>query len=79
MHNWTQLGAAIRAQKPGTPVAVIVVRDGHQVILHPSLAVVNGRKGAYLGVSPAVLFATVNPVRAVTYAGWSSARSWSGR
>ena len=69
VHNWTQLGAAIRAQKPGTPVAVIVVRDGHQVILHPSLAVVNGRKGAYLGVSPAVLFATVNPVRAVTYAG----------
>ena len=69
VHNWTQLGAAIRAQQPGTPVAVIVLRDGHRVILHPSLAVVNGRKGAYLGVSPAVLFATVNPARAVTYAG----------
>ena len=69
VHNWTQLGAAIRAQQPGTPVAVTVLRDGHRVILHPSLAVVNGRKGAYLGVSPAVLFATVNPARAVTYAG----------
>jgi membrane-associated protease RseP (regulator of RpoE activity) len=69
VHNWTQLGAAIRAQKPGTPVAVIVLRDGHQIILHPSMAEVNGRKGAYLGVSPAVLFATVNPARAVTYAG----------
>jgi membrane-associated protease RseP (regulator of RpoE activity) len=69
VHNWTQLGAAIRAQKPGTPVAVTVLRNGHQIILHPSMAEVNGRKGAYLGVSPAVLFATVNPVRAVTYAG----------
>jgi membrane-associated protease RseP (regulator of RpoE activity) len=69
VHNWTQLGAAIRAQKPGTPVAITVLRDGHQIILHPSMAEVNGRKGAYLGVSPAVLFATVNPARAVTYAG----------
>jgi membrane-associated protease RseP (regulator of RpoE activity) len=67
--NWNQLGAAIRAQKPGTPVAVTVIRDGHQVILHPSMATVKGRKGAYLGISPAVLYAAVNPARGVTYAG----------
>src|ERR1039457_1297868 len=43
VHNWNQLGAAIRAQKPGTPVTVTVLRNGHQVVLHPSLAVVHGR------------------------------------
>ena len=69
VHTWNELGAAIRAQKAGTPVTVTVVRDGHELTLHPSLAVVNGRKGSYLGISPAVLFATVNPIRAVTYAG----------
>jgi membrane-associated protease RseP (regulator of RpoE activity) len=69
VHNWNQLGAAIRAQKPGTPVTVTVLRNGHQVVLHPSLAVVHGRKGSYLGISPAVLYSTVNPIRAVTYAG----------
>jgi membrane-associated protease RseP (regulator of RpoE activity) len=69
VHTWNQLGAAIRAQKPGTPVNVTVLRNGHRLILHPSMAVVNGRQGSYLGVSPAVLYATVNPIRAVTYAG----------
>jgi membrane-associated protease RseP (regulator of RpoE activity) len=69
VHTWNQLGAAIRAQKPGTPVNVTVLRNGHQLTLHPSMAVINGRKGSYLGVSPAVLYATVNPIRAVTYAG----------
>ena len=68
VHSWSQLGAAIRAQKPGTPVTVTVLRNGHQVLLHPTMATINGRKGAYLGISPAVLYATVNPVRAVTYA-----------
>ena len=69
VHTWNELGAAIRAQKAGTPVTVTVIRDGHELTLHPSLAVVNGRKGSYLGISPAVLYATVNPIRAVTYAG----------
>ncbi|MGH3069522.1 MAG: M50 family metallopeptidase [Streptosporangiaceae bacterium] len=69
VHTWTQVGAAIRAQKPGTPVAVTVLRNGHQVSLHPSMAVVNGRKGAYLGVSPAIVFPTADPARGVTYAG----------
>ncbi len=69
VHNWTQLGTAIRAQRPGTPVTVTVVRDGRTITLHPSLAVIHGRKGSYLGISPAVLFQTVGPVSAVRYAG----------
>ena len=69
VHSWTELGTAIRAQPPGTPVTVTVVRDGRLVTLHPSLAVIPGRKGSYLGISPAVLFQTVGPVSAVRYAG----------
>ena len=45
VHNWTQLGAAIRAQQPGAPVAVVVLRKGHLVTLHASLAVVHWPQG----------------------------------
>ncbi|HUY50451.1 MAG TPA: site-2 protease family protein [Streptosporangiaceae bacterium] len=69
VHNWSQLGAAIRAQRPGTPVAVTVLRDGRRLTLYASPAVINGRKGSYLGISPAVLYQAVNPIRAVSYAG----------
>jgi len=69
VHSWDQLGAAIRAQPAGTPVAVTVVRDGHRLTLHPSLATINGRKGSYLGISPAVVYQTVSPISAVRYAG----------
>ncbi len=69
VRNWNQLGAAIRAQPPGTPVTVTVLRDGRTVTLHPSLAVIHGRKGSYLGISPAELYQTVGPVSAIRYAG----------
>jgi membrane-associated protease RseP (regulator of RpoE activity) len=69
VHSWAQLGAAIRARPPGTPVAVTVLRDGKRITLHPSLATINGRSGSYLGISPALLYQPVGPVHAVTYAG----------
>jgi membrane-associated protease RseP (regulator of RpoE activity) len=69
VHNWTQMGKVLRRQPPGKPVAVTVQRDGHQVTLHPSLAVIHGRQGSYLGVSPVVVFQRSGPVGAVGYAG----------
>ncbi|HEY2130535.1 MAG TPA: site-2 protease family protein [Streptosporangiaceae bacterium] len=69
VHNWNQLGKAIRAQPAGTPVTVIVLRDGHRLTLHPSLATIHGRKGSYLGISPAIVYQTVGPISAVRYAG----------
>jgi membrane-associated protease RseP (regulator of RpoE activity) len=69
VHSWTQLGAAIRAQPAGTPVTVTVLRDGHRLTLHPSLATIHGRKGSYLGISPAISYQTVGPFSAVRYAG----------
>ena len=67
VHNWTQMGKAIRSQAPGTPVTVVVDRNGRQVTLHPSFAKLKG-KGTYLGVSPQVVFQRKGPLSAVSYA-----------
>jgi len=67
--NWTQLGNAIRAERPGSPATMTVLRDGQTLTLHVTLATVSGRSGAYLGVAPAVVFQTASPLRAVTYTG----------
>jgi membrane-associated protease RseP (regulator of RpoE activity) len=66
VHNWNEMGKAIRSQKPGTPVTVVVDRHGQQVTLHPSLAKLTG-KGTYLGVSPNVVFQRTGLLSAVSY------------
>jgi membrane-associated protease RseP (regulator of RpoE activity) len=73
VHNWTQMGKAIRSQQPGTTVPVVVARNGRHVTLHPSFARLTG-KGTYLGVSPQIVFPRTGPLTAVAYAGdawWS--------
>ena len=69
VRNWTQMGKALRSQSAGKPVAVTVQRGGKQLTLHPSLAVIHGRQGSYLGVSPVVVFQRTGPVGGVSYAG----------
>ena len=69
VHNWTQLGAAIRAQPAGQPMTITVLRDGRPLVLHASPAKVPGRKGSYLGIDNVALFQPLGPLRAVTYAG----------
>jgi membrane-associated protease RseP (regulator of RpoE activity) len=69
VHNWTQMGKALRRQPAGQPVAITVQRGGQQLTLTARLAVVHGRRGSYLGVSPVVVFQRAGPVGAVTYAG----------
>jgi membrane-associated protease RseP (regulator of RpoE activity) len=69
VHNWTQLGDVIRAQPVGKPVSVTVLRDGKQLTLKTSPAVVPGRKGSYFGIGDAVVFQRSSPVGAVTFAG----------
>jgi membrane-associated protease RseP (regulator of RpoE activity) len=69
VHNWTQLGTAIRAEPAGQPMAVTVLRDGKQLTLRASPAIVKGRHGSYLGIGAAVVFQRSNPVGAVTFAG----------
>jgi membrane-associated protease RseP (regulator of RpoE activity) len=69
VHNWAQMGKALRRQPAGQPVAITVQRGGQQLTLTARLAVVHGRRGSYLGVSPVVVFQRAGPVGAVTYAG----------
>jgi membrane-associated protease RseP (regulator of RpoE activity) len=68
VHDWAQMGRAIRSQPTGTPIAVVVERHQRPLTLHPSLAALTGR-GAYLGVSPLVVFQRTGPLSAASYAG----------
>jgi membrane-associated protease RseP (regulator of RpoE activity) len=67
--DWTQMGKAIRQHPAGTPVTVVVMRNGHQLSLHTSFAILPGRSGAFLGVSPQVYFKRSSPLGAISYAG----------
>ena len=69
VHNWTQLGQAIRSHPAGSTVSVTVLRNGRKLTLDPSLAAISGRKGSYLGISPTVVFQPVSPLRGITAAG----------
>ena len=67
--TWTALGNYIRSTPAHRTVPVVVLRDGHQVPLHVTLAAVSGRSGSYLGVENTNVFQRYNPIRSVTYAG----------
>ncbi len=69
VRNWTQLGAAIRAQPEGKPVAITVLRGGQQLVLHATPAQVRGRHGSYLGIGNAATFQRLGLLSAVSYAG----------
>jgi membrane-associated protease RseP (regulator of RpoE activity) len=69
VRDWTQMGKVIRSQPAGTPVAVTVQRGGRQLTVHPSLAVVSGRRGSYLGISPVIVFGRTGPLGGISYAG----------
>jgi membrane-associated protease RseP (regulator of RpoE activity) len=68
-NTFTQLGDAIRAVPPGSPVTITVRRDGKLVTLHTKLASVSGRSGSYLGIGPGVLFQVASPLGAIEYSG----------
>jgi membrane-associated protease RseP (regulator of RpoE activity) len=68
--NFHQLTSQIdKNTKPGSTVALTVLRDGHQLTLHSKLAAVKGRSGSYLGVAPPVVFQRASPVQAITSVG----------
>ncbi len=69
VHNWNQIGAAIKAHPPGSAVPFTVERGGRQITKDVSLAGVSWRKGAFLGVAPVVVYNRAGPLHAVSYAG----------
>jgi membrane-associated protease RseP (regulator of RpoE activity) len=68
--NWTQLSNAILKVKPGTPVTLTVLRDGHSLTLHTALAEVKGH-GSYFGIAPTsvTVFKRQNPLDAIKSVG----------
>jgi membrane-associated protease RseP (regulator of RpoE activity) len=66
--TWSQMGKAIRDQRAGSTVPVVVDRHGRLVTLHATLASLTGH-GSYLGVSPMAVFQRVGPLGAASYAG----------
>jgi len=69
VHNWTQLGTAIRDQPAGVRVPATVLRDGHRLTLYVKPATVPGRQGSYLGIGDAIIFQRSNPISAGAFAG----------
>jgi membrane-associated protease RseP (regulator of RpoE activity) len=69
VHNWIQIGSAIKAHPAGSTVAFTVDRGGRKITKQVRLASVSWRKGAFLGVSPIVVYNRVGPIHGVSYAG----------
>jgi membrane-associated protease RseP (regulator of RpoE activity) len=67
--DWTQLGAVIRAQPAGQPVAITVLRGGRQLVLEADPVQIRGRNGSYLGIGNAATFQRLGLLSAVSYAG----------
>src|ERR1700677_1371152 len=76
--NWTQLSTLIKAAKPGQRVTFTVLRDGQTLHLSTTLAEVEGRAGAYMGIAPATVFQVAGPVGAVSFFGSAVAQELSG-
>jgi membrane-associated protease RseP (regulator of RpoE activity) len=69
VHNWVQLGVAIRKQPVGKPMTVVVDRNGRLIRLTATPAAVPHRSGGYLGVENTVVFNRSNPFSALAFAG----------
>ena len=67
--TWDQLTNAIKAAKPGTAVTFTVMRHGHPLTLHATLAAVKGQNYGYLGILNTVVIQSVGPLGAISYAG----------
>jgi membrane-associated protease RseP (regulator of RpoE activity) len=77
--NWTQLQNEILKVKPGTPVTLTVLRDGHSLTTHTTLAEVKGH-GSFFGISPVATttFERQSPLAAVKDVGTSFSQVVTG-
>ena len=75
--NWTELSNAILKVKPGAPVTLTVLRDGHAVTLHTALAEVPGH-GSYFGIAPTTVFQRQSLLASIGYVGTGFSQVVSG-
>jgi membrane-associated protease RseP (regulator of RpoE activity) len=69
VHNWNQIGKAIKEHPAGSQVPFTIDRGGREITKQVTLASVSWRKGAFLGVSPIVVYSRDGPISGVAYAG----------
>jgi membrane-associated protease RseP (regulator of RpoE activity) len=69
VHSWNDLAAAIRSHHVGGEVVITVQRGGKLVDVRARLAAIKGRPGAFLGISPAVVYQPQNPLQAIRSTG----------
>jgi membrane-associated protease RseP (regulator of RpoE activity) len=67
--NWNKLHAALKAQKAGAIVPIVVDRNGRQLDFNVTLAGIPGRPVPYLGVEPAVVFQRLGFFGGLSFAG----------
>lgn len=69
VHNWNQIGSAIKSHKAGSPVAITVQRNGREFTRTVDLTSVSWKSGAFLGVSPIVVYHRSGVFSGASYAG----------
>ena len=69
VHSWSDLAGVIRGRPVGSEAVVTVRRDGKLVNVRVTLAAIKGRPGAFLGVSPAIVYQHLNPIQAIRSTG----------
>jgi membrane-associated protease RseP (regulator of RpoE activity) len=69
VHNWNQIGNAIKHHKPGSAVPFTIERGNREITKLVTLGSVSWRDGAFLGVSPTVAYNHAGPIKGITYAG----------
>ncbi len=65
VRSWNDLAAAIRNHHAGSVAVITVQRGGRLVDVRARMAAIKGRSGAFLGISPAVVYQRQNPVQAI--------------
>jgi membrane-associated protease RseP (regulator of RpoE activity) len=76
---WSDVTAAISKVKPGVPVTVTVLRDGHSLTLHTALAEVPGH-GSYFGIAPTdtIVFPRQGVLGSIKYVGTGFSQTVTG-
>ena len=67
--TWGQLHTALKGQRAGDRIPLVVERSGHDVLLHVELAAIPKRPVPYLGVEPAAEYQRSSFLGAWGYAG----------
>ncbi|MGN6791547.1 MAG: M50 family metallopeptidase [Streptosporangiaceae bacterium] len=69
VHSWQQIGAAIKAHQVGSKVLFTIERGNQEITKLVTLAGASWHQGAFLGVSPTVVYNHAGPIKGITYAG----------